>query len=60
VLLHLCKHKLGQTNSALNRQSAQPKIEVAKEMTPEEAEKNLEKLIRYLNAEYGKDGKAEA
>ena len=57
MLLHLCRTKLGQTNAALNHQSKQPKIEEAKEMTPEEAEKNLEKLISYLIAEYGRMGK---
>lgn len=56
MLLHLCKHKLGQTNASLNRQSKQPKIEEAEEMTSEEAEKNLKELIRYLNAEYGENG----
>lgn len=58
LLIYLGRIKLGQTNASLKRQNQRSKIEKAKEITPEEAEKNLEELISYLNAEYGEKGDA--
>jgi len=56
LLIRLGALYLGQTRSSLLRQTKKPKTEEAKE-TSEEADKNWEKIISYLNAEYGENGK---